>query len=113
MLFFLITNDVLSTRGIFADMDSCQQELHKWGCANQVTFDPSKQPKHILSRTDARGEASHLLGIRFDCKLLKTESVLDLAKDCRWKIESDSANPAIQYWTATCYVVQSTSVVFH
>ena len=30
-------------------MDSCQAELHKWGDANQVAFDASKENKHVLS----------------------------------------------------------------
>ena len=28
---------------------ACQQQLHKWGPANQVTFDSSKESLHVLS----------------------------------------------------------------
>ena len=31
------------------EMHSCQGELHKWGTANQVSFDPTKESKHILA----------------------------------------------------------------
>ena len=32
-----------------------QNEFHRWGRANQVTFDPSKESRHVLSRTDPFG----------------------------------------------------------
>jgi len=28
---------------LHAEMDRCQSELHKWGKANQVSFDPAKE----------------------------------------------------------------------
>ena len=40
---------------ILKDMDECQDELHKWGRANQVLFDASKESKHILPRTQSYG----------------------------------------------------------
>ena len=33
-------------------VDKVQAELHAWGEANQVVFDPAKESKHVLSRTD-------------------------------------------------------------
>ena len=34
---------------LHAEMDQCQRELHKCGKANQVSFDPAKESKHILA----------------------------------------------------------------
>ena len=67
-------------------MTSCQAELHKWGRANQVSFDAGKESQHILSRTRPYGSGFELLGVSFDTKLLMTDSVFKLAKDCRWKL---------------------------
>ena len=53
-----------------------------------MTFDPNKESKHILSRTKPFGEPFDLLGVRFDCKLLMTDTVCGLAKDCRWKLKA-------------------------
>ena len=69
-------------------MHKCQEELHEWGRANQVVFDASKESMHILSRTHAHGNSFDLLGVRFDCKLIMSESVLDLARSCRWKLKA-------------------------
>ena len=71
---------------ILQDMEECQDELHKWGMANQVSFDATKESKHILSRTQSYGAPFDLLGVRFDCKLLMTDTVSDLVKTCRWKL---------------------------
>ena len=43
---------------------------------------------HILSRKNSYGDPFTLLGIRFDCKLLMTDSVLELATSCRWKLKA-------------------------
>ena len=48
---------------IFSDIQSCQQELHKWGKANQVEFDPAKESSHILSRQKPYGPDFKLLGV--------------------------------------------------
>ena len=34
---------------IMASMKACQTELHMWGKANQVTFEPKKESFHVLS----------------------------------------------------------------
>ena len=34
---------------LLKEMDRCQSELHKWGRANQVSFDPAKESQHILA----------------------------------------------------------------
>ena len=59
----------VQTERILSDMGACQRDFHKWGRANQVTFDPSKESTHILSRGNPSGEPFDLLGVRFHCKL--------------------------------------------
>ena len=50
-------------------MDKCQEELHKWGEANQVSFDPMKESKHILSLTESDGASFKVLGLTWDTAL--------------------------------------------
>ena len=78
-----VQNDV-----ILQDMKNCQVELHKWGAANQVQFDPGKESSHILSRQRPHGRPFKILGVEFDCKLIMTDTVCDLAKDARWKLKA-------------------------
>ena len=68
-------------------VDKVQDELHSWGRANQVTFDPSKESKHVLSRTDPFGQNFKLLGIEFDCRLFMADAVRSLVGKTRWKIK--------------------------
>ena len=43
-----VPNEVVKT-----ETEACQEELHLWGEANQVAFDPSKESTHVLSRKEA------------------------------------------------------------
>ena len=85
---FKIYDSAVGNDTIICAMGECQDELHKWGRANQVVFDASKESKHILSRKNPHGPSFNLLGVRFDCKLLMTDTVADLVKTCRWKLKS-------------------------
>ena len=38
-----------------AEMRLCQRELHKWGKANQVSFDPTTESQHILELSGGEG----------------------------------------------------------
>jgi len=51
---------------IFVDAKRCQAELHKWGRANKVTFDPGKESFHVISRRHGEGKDFKLLGVLFD-----------------------------------------------
>ena len=77
------TNEV-----ILGEMKMCQEELLAWGRASQVMFDAGKESRHILSRTQAYGDPFVLLGVCFDCKLLMSDSVYDLARNCRWRLKA-------------------------
>ena len=67
---------------------SLQQELHMWGGANQVTFDPGKEFFHIISRSAPAGENFTILGLSFDCQLLMHTAIDDCVTACGWKLES-------------------------
>ena len=69
-------------------MDECQCELHKWGSSNQVSFDRDKEGMFVLHRKCPRGDNFNLLGIQFDCKLIMSATVEELAKTCRWKLKA-------------------------
>ena len=72
---------------ILDELRSAQINLHRWGEANQVTFDGNKESFHILSRSRPVGDSFTILGITFDCKLLMFQSVSDYCVACNWKLE--------------------------
>ena len=43
---------------------------------------------YVLSRSQPHGENFNILGIRFDCKLVMSATVEELAKTCRWKLKA-------------------------
>ena len=55
---------------VLADLRGVQRELHLWGAANRVTFDPAKESFHILHRTLHHGETFKVLGCVFESQLL-------------------------------------------
>ena len=67
--------------------NKCQEELHSWGAANQVSFDPSKESKHVLSRTDPHGPNFKLLGVIFDCRLFMDDAVRAVTAKIKWKLQ--------------------------
>ena len=66
----------------------CQEELHRWGRANGVSFDPGKESLHVLSRTDPAGEPFKILGVSFDLKLIMGEALHSLAAEASWRIRT-------------------------
>jgi hypothetical protein len=56
-------------------MSDCQQEVHAWGSANGVAFDPSKEAFMVIHPTYGEGESFKLLGTMFDSKLIMDEAV--------------------------------------
>jgi hypothetical protein len=67
---------------------SCQTELHAWGRANQVVFDPAKESRHILSLSDSVGQTFRLLGVLFDGSLVMDEAVDELVTEAGWKLRT-------------------------
>jgi hypothetical protein len=72
---------------ILKSISMCQKELHEWGRANQVTFDPKKESVHILSKTDAYGPEFKILGVTFDSALTMASCVEEVVNAARWKLK--------------------------
>ena len=57
---------------------ACQAELHAWGRANQVEFDPKKESTHVISHRCPEGQNFKILGINFDCRLTMANAIAHL-----------------------------------
>ena len=57
---------------------ACQTELHAWGRANRVEFDPKKESTHVVSHHCPEGDNFKILGISFDCRLTTNDAIIDL-----------------------------------
>ena len=66
----------------------CELELHKWGKANQVSFDPATESKHILALNGGEGSNFRLLGVPFDHAISMRAAVEELVSEASWKIAS-------------------------
>ena len=80
----IVPGSISAEHGI-KTMELAQAELHGWGDANQVSFDDTKESKHILSRTDPHGADFKLLGVIFDCRLQMDVAISTLVGKMRWK----------------------------
>ena len=69
-------------------LTNCQLELHKWGAANRVAFDPSKESQHILSLSDPDGSVFKLLGVPFDAALSMGQAVSEMVASAGWKLRT-------------------------
>jgi hypothetical protein len=65
----------------------CQEELHQWGKANQVTFEASKESFHIVSKSEPFGRDFKLLGITFDTSLTMAAAVEEVIAAAGWKLK--------------------------
>ena len=74
------------TEAILSDIGEVQADLHRWGRANQIAFDPGKESKHILCKQHPYGNSFKILGIVFDTKLLVTKAVDDVLNNVRWRV---------------------------
>ena len=54
---------------VLRQIQECQNEVHKWGHANRVIFDPGKENALILDSQHPHGEFFEILGVQFDTKL--------------------------------------------
>ena len=64
----------------------CQDELHKWGQANQVSFDSAKESQHVVSLSDPWGSSFKLLGVPFDTGLSMASAVSEMVSAAGWKL---------------------------
>ena len=72
----------------FTDAKRCQSELHKWGNANQVLFDPGKESFHVIHRTRGEGGNFTILGIEFDTALLMHDAARNVAVESGWRLKT-------------------------
>jgi hypothetical protein len=73
---------------IWESLNKCQAELHEWGDANQVTFDPEKESHHIVSLDSSAGTNFKQLGIDFDCNLHMGDAINDVVTQAGWKLRT-------------------------
>ena len=78
----------LSNIAIEDDLREGQLATHRWGAANSVTFDASKEEFMIISTTEPLGGPIKLLGIEFDNRLLMNIAAHNCAKKAAWKTKS-------------------------
>ena len=83
---YYVLNAVNET--LHAEMHQCQRELHKFGKATQVSFDPAKDSKHILASNGNEGCNFKLLGVPFDHALSMRDAVVELVSEAGWKMAS-------------------------
>ena len=69
-------------------LSACQHQLHEWGSANQVTFDPSKEEFVLIRRFRALGPNFKLLGVTFDPQLLMHTGVRKIASEAGWRLQT-------------------------
>ena len=70
---------------VFEATAQCQKELHAWGRANQVAFDPMKESQHVVSHVHPASSNFKFLGILFDCSLTMAAAVHEVVGEVRWK----------------------------
>ena len=73
---------------VISQLRRCQHELHEWGRANSVTFEPSKESFHILSHTQSFGNSFRLLGVTIDVRLQMDEAVHECSVEGHWRLSS-------------------------
>ena len=70
------------------DLRGAQKELHQWGEANRVVFDPSKESFHLLHRRFHHGEDFKILGVAFDTGLLMHKAAREVATEGGWRLQT-------------------------
>ncbi|CAE8602818.1 unnamed protein product [Polarella glacialis] len=71
---------------VYAEPQSRQSSLHRWGAANQVTFDPGKESFHIIDRRAPAGADFRNLGVTFDTKLIMNTAAHEVALQAGWRL---------------------------
>ncbi len=73
---------------VLAELADAQKELHLWGAANQVLFDPGKESFHVLHQRLHHGENFKVLGCIFDCQLLMHAGARHVATEAGWRLKA-------------------------
>ena len=69
------------------ELRGMQKELHSWGKANQVRFDPNKESFHHLHRRLYSGGEFKILGVLFDTQLLMHAAARHVATEAGWRLQ--------------------------
>ena len=83
----LLAKDVEELEAVLK-LSECQASLHRWGAANRVKFDPSKEEFVVIRRRKAIGNDFRLLGVLFDAQLLMHRGVRKIAVDAGWRLKT-------------------------
>ena len=67
-------------------LQSCRENVHKWGKTNRVSFDPSKEHLVVLHPFENHGAAFKLLGLMVDTDLAMDSAIDSLLSKIRPKI---------------------------
>ena len=73
---------------VLADLQRCQQNVHQWGEANRVEFDPTKEEFAVVHHREGEGPDFRLLGPVFDSKLLMHKAVQKVLGKARPKLQA-------------------------
>ena len=77
-----------SNDDILLEGKKCQKELHAWGAANRVSFDPGKESLHVLHRSRGQGGNFKILGVTYDTALVMHDACRELAVEAGWRLKS-------------------------
>ena len=111
-----------SNRTITKHAVKCQTEVHRWGRANQVVFEPTKESMTIISNHEPEGPEFKLMGVVFDPTLNMKRAANDLANAFRWKLTKllrakqylDTPSAVIQFKSRILsYVEHRTAAIYH
>ena len=80
-------DDPTQVAAILDDLRAAQGELHAWGRANQVAFDPGKESFHILHKRLHQGDDFKILGVVFDGALRMGAAARAIATEAGWRLQ--------------------------
>ena len=69
-------------------LQGCQTAVHRWGKANQVEFDSSKEGFYVLHRLNPTGENFRMLGVLWDTTLSMRPECEEVGKRAFAKVRS-------------------------
>ncbi len=69
------------------ELRGAQKELHLWGNANSVVFDPAKESFQLLHRSLYLGDDFRILGVLFDSQLLMYSATRVVATEAGWRLQ--------------------------
>ena len=85
---WLILDKGISAEDAVLLLSKGQCNLHAWGYANGVVFDPTKEVFIVMRRREAVGEKFKLLGLTFDSQLLMHAGTRKIATEAGWGLQS-------------------------